>query len=285
MLDSRDYDPMSPTVVEDIVGNSEVWGVLAKQIKDQTTGHVVCVGPAGCGKSLFFRIVLAGYKVLSIDCTANGGLKDMRDPIRTFTRGSKAATELRWIILEHADALSSDAQAFLRRCLETTAGTTRVAFLCREAGAISEPILSRTTLYTVGSPDDTELVYEITRRTENVLPRSAVEEIVARMYGNVRAALTEALAARHGLRGDPDPLLPALLASRPGPADTERDWIAWALRVSTVCRNEGLDLRDVLRRGWPTHPVVHHACASWSRLGSVSPRALFYSCVHRIMRG
>ena len=275
---------MSPTVVEDIVGNSGTWSALAKQIGDQTTGHVVCVGPAGCGKSLFFRIVLSGYKVLSIDCTANGGLRDMRDPIRTFTRGSKAASELRWILLEHADALTSDAQAFLRRCLETTAGTTRVAFLCRDAGAISEPLLSRTTLHTVSSPDNTEIIYEVMRRTENTLDRSVVVEMVERMYGNLRAALTEALALRHGLLPEPDAILPALLASRPGPTDTETEWITWALRASTVCRNEGLDLRDLLRRGWPTHPIVNHACASWSRLGSVSPRALFYSCVQRIRR-
>jgi replication factor C small subunit len=288
MLDSRIYDPMSPTAVEDIVGNSELWRGLYEQIKDQTTGHLICVGPAGCGKSLFFRIALAGYKVLSIDCTANGGLRDMRDPIRTFTRGSKAAADLRWILLEHADALSSDAQAFLRRCLETTAGTTRVAFLCREAGAIPEPILSRTTLYTASSPDNTEMVYELMRRTSNVLDRSVAEDIVERTYGNLRAALTEALAVRHGLLPGSDSVLPALLAARPsasprGSDTNESEWIAWAIRASTVCRNEGLDIRDVLRRGWPNHQIVSHACASWSRLGSVSPRALFYSCVKRIL--
>jgi len=285
MLDSRIYDPMSPTAVGDIVGNADLWRDLYRQIKDQTTGHLLCVGPAGCGKSLFFRIALSGYKVLSIDCTANGGLRDMRDPIRTFTRGSKAAAELRWIVLECAEALSSDTQAFLRRCLETTAGTTRVAFLCRDAGAISEPILSRTSLYTANSPDNTELAYEIMRRTEHRLDRRTVDVIVARTYGNARAALTEALVLRHGRLPESDGILPALLEARPAAEGPESEWIAWALRTSTVCRNEGLDIRDILRQGWPNHPVVSHACASWSRLGSVSPRALFYSCVKRVLDG
>jgi hypothetical protein len=274
---------MSPTHVRDIVGNSDVWAPLYAQMKDQTTGHLVCVGPAGCGKSLFFRIALAGYKVLTIDCTANGGLRDMRDPIRTFARGSKAATELRWILLKHADALSSDAQAFLRRCLETTAGTTRVAFLCRDVGAISEPILSRTTLHIAHNPDSTELVYELMRRTHYALEKSVVEGIAARAYGNMRTALTEALALLHCGKQFPvsEGGIPALLASRPAPEDA-KGWIAWATRASIFCREEGYDLRDILRRGWPNHPAVSHACSMWSRLGGVSPRALFFACVHRI---
>jgi len=285
MLDSSLYDPMSPKTVGDIVGNAELWSALHAQIKEQTTGHLVCVGPAGCGKSLFFRIALVGYKVLHIDCTANSGLREMRDALRTFARGSKAATDLRWIVLEHADMLSSDTQAFLRRCLETTAGTTRVAFLCRDAGAISEPILSRTTLVTVDSPEDTEIAYEIMRRTEYKIEKTSVEGIVRRCYGNVRSALTEALAARHCSIVTDDTVIPALLASRPGSTGAAGiEWVSWAVQALLTCKNEGIDLRDVLRRGWPKHPAVSQTCATWSRLGGTSPRSLFFACISKLVR-
>ena len=285
MLDSSLYDPMSPKTVGDIVGNAELWSALYAQIKEQTTGHLVCVGPAGCGKSLFFRIALVGYKVLHIDCTANSGLREMRDALRTFARGSKAATDLRWIVLEHADMLSSDTQAFLRRCLETTAGTTRVAFLCRDAGAISEPILSRTTLVTVDSPEDTEIAYELMRRTEYKIEKTSVDGIVTRCYGNMRSALTEALAARHCSIATDDTVIPALLASRPGSTGVAGiEWVSWAIQALLTCKNEGIDLRDVLRRGWPKHPAVSQTCATWSRLGGTSPRSLFFACISKLVR-
>ena len=286
MLDSTLYDPMTPTQVGDIVGNAEVWAPLYEQIQAQTTGHLVTVGPAGCGKSLFFRLALKGHQVLHIDCTANSGLRDVRETLRVFARGSKAATKLRWIVLEQADALSSDTQAFLRRCLETTAGSTRVAFLCRDAGAISEPLLSRTTLVSVDSPDDTEVVYELLRRTEFKVDRKQLEEVASRSYGNLRAALLEALAARHcGYTSTSSVGIAELLSGRP-PKDKDKDndtaWATWALRTVRTCRDEGYDLRDVLRGGWPRHPVVAQACAAWSRLGGTSPRALFFASIAKL---
>ena len=281
MLDSALYDPMTPTKVGDIVGNAELWGPLYTQIQAQTTGHLVCVGPPGCGKSLFFRIALAGHQVLTIDCTANSGLRDVRDTLRVFARGSKAASKLRWIVLEAADALSSDTQAFLRRCLETTAGSTRVAFLCRDAGAISEPLLSRTTLVSVDAPDDTELVYEVLRRTEFKVEKKAVEEIVSRSYGNLRAALLEALALRHCGHSVASSVSADLLAARPT-TNESAEWLMWCSKAVRACRDEGHDLRDVLRRGWPKHPIVSQACAVWSRLGGTSPRALFFDSVARL---
>lgn len=282
MLDSALYDPMTPTKVGDIVGNAEVWGPLYEQIQAQTTGHLVTVGPAGCGKSLFFRLALKGHQVLHIDCTANSGLRDVRESLRVFARGSKASTKLRWIVLEQADALSSDTQAFLRRCLETTAGATRVAFLCRDAGAISEPLLSRTTLVSVDSPDDTEVVYELLRRTEFKVDRKQLEEVASRSYGNLRAALLEALAARHcGCKSTSSSEIAELVSGRPR-TDDEAAWAAWALRAVRMCKDEGYDLRDVLRSGWPRHPVVAQACAAWSRLGGTSPRALFFASIAKL---
>jgi replication factor C small subunit len=283
MLDSVLYDPMTPTKVGDIVGNAEVWGPLYEQIQAQTTGHLVTVGPAGCGKSLFFRLALKGHQVLHIDCTANSGLRDVRETLRVFARGSKASTKLRWIVLEQADSLSSDTQAFLRRCLETTAGATRVAFLCRDAGAISEPLLSRTTLVSVDSPDDTEVVYELLRRTEFKVDRTQLEEVAARSYGNMRAALLEALAARHCGYASTSSVITELLSSRPPEDDSTPDaWSKWTLQAVRTCKDEGYDLRDVLRGGWPRHPVVAQACAAWSRLGGTSPRALFFASIARL---
>jgi hypothetical protein len=171
--------------------------------------------------------------------------------------------------------------------LETTSGTTRVAFLCRDAGAISEPILSRTTLVGVDSPDATEIVYELLRRTESKVERAALEGVAARSHGNLRTALLEALVLRHcsskqqqEQQEQQKAALADLLASRP--KDKGLDWIPWAIRAVQTCKEEGYDLRDLLREGWPKHPVVGQVCTAWSRLGGTSPRALFYASIAKL---
>jgi hypothetical protein len=283
MLDSATYDPCAPKTVADLVGNTETWAATEALIRADKASHLVLVGPAGCGKSAFLRLALAGFLTLSVDCTANVGLRDMRDTIRTFARG-KRSTEghYRWILFEHADSLTSDTQAFLRRMLETTAGTTRFVFECKDAGAISEPIVSRSSIVSVNAPEATEMIYELLRRTESKLARPRIERLVKAAYGNMRTALLHAFAERYCGGSEEVSPLEGLVASRPTSVTDSEAWKAWALEAETRCRQEGLDLRDVLRIGWKDHPVIAMTCARWSRLGGTSPRTLFFECIASI---
>ena len=279
MLDIHVYDPSSPKAIGDLVGNRDVWARTGAAITSNAASHMVLVGPAGCGKSIFLRIALAGRQVLRVDCTANPGLRDVRNNVRVFARGSRSPEgNLRWIIFEHADALACDTQAFLRRMLETTAGNTRIVFECRDVGTITEPILSRVSIVTVHAPNETEVMYEVQHRTQFCLGRDIAEEIAKLSYGNVRKALTYAVAVRYCGAKTGFAEISALLARRP----TDDAWVEWAVETETACRDNGLDLRDILRLGWPSDPIVAHTCATWSRLGGTSARTLFFDCVARL---
>lgn len=285
MLDIPVFDPAAPKTLKDLVGNTEVWERIGTAIASNTASHLVLVGPPGCGKSAFLRLALAGRHSLFIDCTANAGLRDVRDTVRHFARGMRATDgNMRWIVFERGDALASDTQAFLRRMMETTVANTRMVFECRDAGAITEPILSRATIVSVSAPDETEIVYEIQHRTQFVLDRATAEEIAKLAFGNLRRALIRALAIRWckvGSTGWKE--IQTLLTRRPAsPSSTLDDWVAWAVETERACRDEGLDLRDVLRLGWPAHPVVSQTCAAWSRLGGTSSRTLFFDCVGKL---
>ncbi len=288
MLDELQYDPHSPKTVDDIVGNSEIWTQLAKQIREDSVPHMILAGPAGCGKSLFLRTVLEFEQkrpLLFIDCTANPGLRDLRDSIRGFSRGSRTVDgHFRWIWLEHADALASDTQAFLRRMMETTSNTTRFVFECREAGAISEPVLSRSTLFLVNSPFDTEISYEIKRRTNFSLDDSIVTSITQISEGNMRKAIMQALV--HVWNSDISTNfteITEVLNKRPK-TDKSEDWIQWAIETEQFCRNNGYDVRDVLKLGWPNNSHVFYICSQWSRLGGISPKTLFFQCISKIIQ-
>jgi replication-associated recombination protein RarA len=287
MLDSETYDPASPKNLEDIVGNSELWKKTAEKIKNNTTSHIILVGPAGCGKSLFIKQALRGFPTLFIDCTANFGLRENRDVIRMFARGSRTKEGMmRWVVLEHADSLTSDTQAFLRRMLETTSSTTRFIFECKDGGAITEPIYSRASIITVNAPEITESIYEINRRTKYKLLPKDVETIVKYSYGNLRFALNQALTLLHMNQdnlGQGSSIIESLLAERPKITDVTNEWICWVSTVESVCRTEGVDLRDILRIGWPNNTIVSNTCAKWSRLGGSSPRTLFMNCISSLV--
>jgi replication-associated recombination protein RarA len=286
MLDSTLYDPHSPKCVDDIVGNGESWKSLAGAITADKSANLILVGPSGCGKSLFLRFALAGRRVLNIECTANSGLRDVRDSIHFFACGAKTAGDhLRWVVFEHADMLTSDTQAFLRRMLETTVETTRFVFECRDIGAISEPILSRATIVNLSAPDDTELLYEIKRRTGFTIDAAVADQICALSYGNLRTAVLYALAFKHCGAEFVHAQVARLLSERPGVGSGVGDWVSWALKAEETCRCNGIDLRDVLRLGWPAHPIVNNTMSTWPRLGGTSPRTLFFDCIYQVACG
>ena len=282
MLDSWTYDPQSPKTIDDIVGNHDIIHATAGLIRENKASHLILVGPQGCGKSLFLRIVLADMPKLKIDCTANSGLRSVRDNIRNFARGSKTTDgKLRWIVFEHAEALTSDTQAFLRRMLETTSASTRIIFECRDAGAISEPILSRSSIITFSALDSTDIVFEIQRRTNYKLDKSIIDKIVKYSYGNLRTAILNSLATLHCSDthyGYGDDIISTLLEKRPT-VENDVEWVKWAVESELVCKAAGVDLRDILRQGWKQSPLVASTCGQWSRLGGTSPRTLFFDCI------
>ena len=283
MLDNWTYDPNTPKTIDDIVGNRDIIQKTAKLIHENKASHIILVGPQGCGKSLFLRIVLAEMPKLKIDCTANSGLRSVRDNIRNFARGSKTMDgKLRWIIFEHAEALTSDTQAFLRRMLETTSASTRIVFECRDAGAISEPILSRSSVVAFTAPDSTDIVFEIQRRTQYKLDKPSVDRIVNYSYGNLRTAMLNSLVMLHcpdiKHYGSGHELIVSIIDKRPF-TGSDADWVQWAVESESACKAAGIDLRDILRQGWKQSPLVASTCAQWSRLGGTSPRTLFFDCI------
>lgn len=289
MLDQTKWDPLMPKTIGDLVGNQETWSQLAESIRKNLCPHIVLCGPAGCGKSLFTRIVMEREQrcpVLHIECTANAGLRDLRDLIRGFARGSRTGKgDYRWVLLEHADALAGDTQAFLRRMMETTSHSTRFLFECSDAGAISEPILSRSTLYNLNCPTEQELKYELQRRTEYALTPEELEAIWKLSGGNVRNAIYYGLAQKWN-RSDSTLVkefasYKTILARVPANTDGS-SWIQWGIQAEKECRLGGLDCRDLLSLGWPLDPDVSYMRSQWSRLGGISSRALFFRTLHKL---
>ena len=281
-MDSKLYDPHSPKVIQDIVGNKDLWESIASKIEQKNCPHLIICGPSGVGKSAFVKncLINKGFTVLIHNCIADSGLRDVRDAIRSFARGGIDSNKNhRYIILEHADSLTADTQAFLRRLLETASGSTRFIFEVRESGAISEPILSRSWLCTVDTPSLLEIRYEVLRRTNYELSMETAEKIAFESCGNVRSAIHQALAIwktklNHECIGNVADIINDTWSKKPSPEEAD-DYCKWACETIQHLRKQGADPRTFLRLKMNTNSNALRVLSQWNRPGGASSRALW----------
>jgi hypothetical protein len=191
-MDTAEADPNRPRALGEMAGASD-WNRLHTLLTRKDPPHVVLVGTAGVGKSCALRLILGSAITVWLRCSQDPTLRDNRDRIKAAARRRIEAGHINWIVLEHADALHADAQAFLRRIIETTMGASRFVLEVRDAAAIAEPLLSRTVLFNAPQLVEYEIRAEIMRRAPLLLQEKAAEYAGA-CDGNVRWATLQGLA-------------------------------------------------------------------------------------------
>ena len=102
---------------------------------------IILTGPPGCGKSYWIQKYAEDIKkqLFVCPCRKDRTLRDGRQKLHVWARRTEPA--ILW--LEGADDLTPEAQAFLRRILETHASDVLFILECRDAGRLQEPIRSR----------------------------------------------------------------------------------------------------------------------------------------------
>ncbi len=105
---------------------------------------IILTGPPGCGKSYWIQKHAEQLKkqLFVCPCRKDRTLRDGRQKLHIWARRTEPA--MLW--LEGADDLTPEAQAFLRRILETHASDVLFILECRDAGRLQEPIRSRCTI-------------------------------------------------------------------------------------------------------------------------------------------
>ena len=127
----------------------------------QTRGKsYLIVGPPGCGKSRWIRqaATSAGHTLFRWNCRDDRALRQGRELLHGVVR----TREPTWVWLEGADDITLDAQAFLRRILETASVQVTCILEVRRLECMSEPIQSRCILKRLTIPND------ITWRQKNI---------------------------------------------------------------------------------------------------------------------
>lgn len=117
---------------------------------------IIVTGPAGSGKSTWVQdyAKTKNRQLFVCPCRKDRTLRDGRQKLHLWGRRTEPA--ILW--LEGADDLTPEAQAFLRRILETHAQQVQFILECRDSSKLQDPIRSRCTILRLSSPtwDDLE---------------------------------------------------------------------------------------------------------------------------------
>ncbi|HVP24938.1 MAG TPA: replication factor C small subunit [Methanomicrobiales archaeon] len=189
-----------PARLADMVGQEEIVERLESYVRTGSLPHLLFTGSAGVGKTtaavalareLFGETWHTNFRELN--ASDERGIDVVRNQIKQFARTSPLeGASFKILFLDEADALTTDAQAALRRTMESYAATCRFILSCNYSSKIIDPIQSRCAIYRF-RPLDRRAISEEIRRIAGkeglTVSEEAVDALVYVAQGDMRKAI------------------------------------------------------------------------------------------------
>jgi replication factor C small subunit len=187
-----------PRLLSDVVGQKEIVERLIAYVKTKSMPHLLFAGRPGTGKTtcaiaLVREFFGDGWKLnfQELNASDERGIDVVRTKIKDFARMAPIGSDFKVIFLDEADALTSDAQAALRRTMEMYTRTCRFMLSCNYSSKIIEPIQSRTAVFSfrpLRSEDVKEYLGRIAKAENLTIEEGALEALIYVAQGDLRKA-------------------------------------------------------------------------------------------------
>ncbi len=164
-----------PKALDEVINQRHAVDRIKAFVKDRNIPHMMFSGRAGVGKTttaLAMAHDLYGNNwkgnTLELNASNERGIDVIRNKVKDFARTrTMSPVGYRLIILDEADALTSEAQQALRRTMETYANVSRFILICNWSSKIIEPIQSRCAVFRFRALDENDQLAFIERIVKN----------------------------------------------------------------------------------------------------------------------
>ena len=220
-----------PKKLEDLANQEEAKKKLMGFIKSKNLPNLLLAGPPGTGKTTSALIVAREIlgenrreNFLELNASDARGIDVVRTTIKEFARAKPIGAPFRILLLDEADAMTSDAQQALRRIMEMYADNCRFILIANYPSKIIEPIQSRTVLIKFKRLEP-EVIAETLRKICNAEKLScsmnALKTIAELSEGDLRKAINILQAAAAAGDGKVDEEIVLLVMGMASPKEIE----------------------------------------------------------------
>ena len=205
-----------PKNLDEVVGQKHVTERLKAYVSSNNMPHLLLTGPAGTGKttcSLALAKEMFGDEwkgnFIELNASDERGIDVVRGKIKEFARTAPlGSAEFKIIFMDEADALTSDAQAALRRTMEKFSKICRFILSCNYSSKIIDPIQSRCAVFRfkpLSKEDVSEFLNKIVANENISIDDDAMDALVHVARGDMRRAVNSLqVAAAQGNNIDVD---------------------------------------------------------------------------------
>ena len=189
-----------PKKLDEVIGQKHVTERLKAYVETKNMPHLLMTGPAGTGKttcSLAMAREMFGDEwkgnFIELNASDERGIDVVRGKIKEFARTAPLGNaEFKIIFMDEADALTSDAQAALRRTMEKYSKICRFILSCNYSSKIIDPIQSRCAVFRFKPLTKEDVRGFLTKIVENEnvkIDDDAMEALVHVARGDMRRAV------------------------------------------------------------------------------------------------